>query len=548
MGFSFQSLGQSGLLQSLLGAAPAAAGRGGAFPAGGPSRNGFGALLQQAFGTADAPALAANGTLKSASGPSAANLVGDIDAALPPSFNFFNGLAADQGLIAAPYGLDEAYDPQSPQTDFLSAAIATPQTAFNTKVATALRTNTIKTVEQAVAQPIVTQPVAVASAAPATAQDAQPVLPTQVTPVAATGASIASSGTAPDIEEILEDSTLEDSAEDAVPAAAIFVPVSVDVPVETAALVPSATVISSGVAGPSKAAAPVEDAGGAAEGEAPAGVVTTNTPAAVSPQNRPTVRTARPSGDAETASAVLAPDKREDNRNAENPVAKAEHADKETGRRTLAETDAGAERKADPVITAERPGIPIKPDSPPALHAVSHKSADPALVTVAPASFASEVQASYTPERAVQERVHAAAASDQVSTAVARAARDGSTEIHVRLDPVELGRVEVRLHFQADGEVRAQVTTDNPQTFDLLRRDSQVLERALQDAGLKTDSGSLSFSLRQQDHQAGQQESARNHRNSNESGPITRAESPALAALESTQRGRRPTSLFDVLA
>ncbi|WP_281277506.1 flagellar hook-length control protein FliK [Hankyongella ginsenosidimutans] len=142
-----------------------------------------------------------------------------------------------------------------------------------------------------------------------------------------------------------------------------------------------------------------------------------------------------------------------------------------------------------------------------------------------PASRAVSVRATGSPaDRPALERAHPAPAADQIGTAVARASKDGRTEIHVRLDPVELGRVEVRLHFQADGEVRAQVTTDNPQTFDLLRRDSQSLERALQDAGIKTDSGSLSFNLRQQDHQAGQQELAKNHRGGNDSGASGRSD------------------------
>jgi len=47
-----------------------------------------------------------------------------------------------------------------------------------------------------------------------------------------------------------------------------------------------------------------------------------------------------------------------------------------------------------------------------------------------------------------------------------------------------------------DGRVSAVVTADNKDTLDLLQRDQRALERALQDAGLKADSGSLSFNLR----------------------------------------------------
>ena len=36
---------------------------------------------------------------------------------------------------------------------------------------------------------------------------------------------------------------------------------------------------------------------------------------------------------------------------------------------------------------------------------------------------------------------------------------------------------------------------DKPETLDLLQKDSRFLERALQDAGLKTDNNSLSFNM-----------------------------------------------------
>lgn len=42
------------------------------------------------------------------------------------------------------------------------------------------------------------------------------------------------------------------------------------------------------------------------------------------------------------------------------------------------------------------------------------------------------------------------------------------------------------------------MTVDRPDTFNLLRRDAAGLERALQDAGLKTANNGLQFSLRDQ--------------------------------------------------
>lgn len=86
--------------------------------------------------------------------------------------------------------------------------------------------------------------------------------------------------------------------------------------------------------------------------------------------------------------------------------------------------------------------------------------------------------------------------SEQVSVRIQKAVATGADRIEVHLKPASLGRVNVALEFAHDGRVLAVVTADSPDTLDMLKQDSRSLERALQDAGLKTDSGSLSFNLR----------------------------------------------------
>ncbi len=54
----------------------------------------------------------------------------------------------------------------------------------------------------------------------------------------------------------------------------------------------------------------------------------------------------------------------------------------------------------------------------------------------------------------------------------------------------------MKLNIGNDGAVKAIISIERPETFDLLQRDARGLEKALQDAGLKTDSGSLSFNLK----------------------------------------------------
>ena len=84
----------------------------------------------------------------------------------------------------------------------------------------------------------------------------------------------------------------------------------------------------------------------------------------------------------------------------------------------------------------------------------------------------------------------------QVSVHVARAAADGADRIEIRLSPASLGQVDVELEMAPDGRVDAVVRVERPETLELLQRDARQLVRALQDAGLQADSGSLSFHLR----------------------------------------------------
>jgi hypothetical protein len=74
----------------------------------------------------------------------------------------------------------------------------------------------------------------------------------------------------------------------------------------------------------------------------------------------------------------------------------------------------------------------------------------------------------------------------------------GKNNIEIRLDPPELGRIEVRLNVDRDGNVSSILIADRQDTLDLLKRDSSGLERALQDAGLKTSDSGMQFSLRDQ--------------------------------------------------
>lgn len=78
---------------------------------------------------------------------------------------------------------------------------------------------------------------------------------------------------------------------------------------------------------------------------------------------------------------------------------------------------------------------------------------------------------------------------------MARRAEAGVTNFAIRLDPAELGRIEVRLSIGADQRVRASLTVERPETLAEVMRASRDLVDALADAGLSLDDGALSVSL-----------------------------------------------------
>lgn len=79
---------------------------------------------------------------------------------------------------------------------------------------------------------------------------------------------------------------------------------------------------------------------------------------------------------------------------------------------------------------------------------------------------------------------------------IARRVSAGGDELTVRLNPVEMGRIEVRLAFDERGSLRAVVAAESSAALDLLRRDSADLGRALADAGVRSDAQSFRFDAR----------------------------------------------------
>jgi chemotaxis protein MotD len=84
---------------------------------------------------------------------------------------------------------------------------------------------------------------------------------------------------------------------------------------------------------------------------------------------------------------------------------------------------------------------------------------------------------------------------------IAASARSGKTRFEIRLDPAELGRIDVRIDVDRHGQVTSHLTVERPETLSMLRQDANQLQRALDNAGLSTGNSGLQFSLRDQSSQ-----------------------------------------------
>jgi flagellar hook-length control protein FliK len=84
----------------------------------------------------------------------------------------------------------------------------------------------------------------------------------------------------------------------------------------------------------------------------------------------------------------------------------------------------------------------------------------------------------------------------QLAVTIAAHAKAGESRFEIRLDPPDLGRIDVSLSVDKAGSTAATLTVERMDTLDLLQRDARALERALNTAGFKADQTSLQFNLR----------------------------------------------------
>ncbi|MGB0719296.1 MAG: flagellar hook-length control protein FliK [Bdellovibrionales bacterium] len=98
-----------------------------------------------------------------------------------------------------------------------------------------------------------------------------------------------------------------------------------------------------------------------------------------------------------------------------------------------------------------------------------------------------------------QSATQAHPATQMVAATLQKGIQGGdSSNITLRLDPPELGRIQISMDFHKDKSLKALVTVEKPEAYMMLQRDSHTLERALQNSGLDMNGdGGLQFELAQ---------------------------------------------------
>ncbi|HHG90180.1 MAG TPA: flagellar hook-length control protein FliK, partial [Devosia sp.] len=182
---------------------------------------------------------------------------------------------------------------------------------------------------------------------------------------------------------------------------------------------------------------------------------------------------------------------------------------------------------SDPALSAQTPGQSAAPLS----------QSSPAINT--PASFTSTLQNAYA-----QAQIN----MPNMAVEIARNFAAGNNRFQIRMDPPELGRIDVRLNIDENGTLRARLAVERPETLDLLQRDARALERALADIGFEGTRTNLEFSLKQNPF-AGE-DSPDNHTPGNNSDPVdaNKPADPEAGMVTAIYRGNISPGGLDLLA
>ena len=136
----------------------------------------------------------------------------------------------------------------------------------------------------------------------------------------------------------------------------------------------------------------------------------------------------------------------------------------------------------------------------------------------------------------------AAHTTQNLAGQITRQFNQGNRVFEIRLDPAELGKVDVRLEMRADNRVHAVLTAERPDTLMELQRNARELERALNEAGLELGEDGLDFQMQEDGQSATQNDSG-------QSGPSIPVftESESISLLSETAEADAPRSTYGFL-
>ncbi|HWV21892.1 MAG TPA: flagellar hook-length control protein FliK, partial [Devosia sp.] len=136
----------------------------------------------------------------------------------------------------------------------------------------------------------------------------------------------------------------------------------------------------------------------------------------------------------------------------------------------------------------------------------------------------------------------------QIAFELSRQVTDGNTRFQIRLDPAELGRIDVKLDIDSTGKVHARLTVEKAETLDLMQRDQRALEKALQQAGLDQSKTNLEFSLKQNPFAGDHNQRQGEERSGSGSGQDSQEETEVSAPAITLYRGALQASGLNILA
>jgi hypothetical protein len=147
-----------------------------------------------------------------------------------------------------------------------------------------------------------------------------------------------------------------------------------------------------------------------------------------------------------------------------------------------------------PVERASSPAFVTTPAEPEKL--VAKSDALPTLIArtdVAQASFSGMV----SPTSSTRDSTPAATPVDQIVPALVSILQktDGQQSVTVRLQPADLGQVQIRMDRTDAGAAHIVITAERPETLQLLQREEPRLQQVLDQAGVLSTGRTVSFQV-----------------------------------------------------